>query len=104
MAKPPSAGLKSNHNYYLYNDGKPIRDLVVTVEITKDVVCDDIGFHVQLNANSPLDAQTNWQQYVMGFHPNFKKGKKSLGSVVGASIEYFAKPNSFNRKTDPEPI
>ena len=96
MAPPPGAGLKSNHNYYLYNDGKPILGLVVTIDVTKDIVCDDLGFHVQLNANSPLDAQTNWQQYVMGFNPNFRDGGRSLGPIVGASIEYFAKPNSFN--------
>jgi hypothetical protein len=32
----------------------------------------------------------------MGFHPNYKEGSKSLGSVVGSSIEYFSKPHSFN--------
>jgi hypothetical protein len=96
MAPPPGAGLASNHNYYLYNEGKPILGLVVTIELTKDVVCDDIGFHVQLNANSPLGSQTNWQQYVMGFNPAFKDHGRSLGPVVGSSIEYFSKPNSFN--------
>jgi hypothetical protein len=88
----PKDGLGSNHNYYLYNDGKPIRGLVVTVELTRDVVCDAIGFHVQLNAGSPTDSHTNWQQYVMGFHPNYK----SQGSVVGSLIEYFASPYDFN--------
>lgn len=96
MAPPPGAGLKSNHNYYLYNDGKPIRRLVVTVELTKDVVCDDLGFHVQLNANSPLGSPTHWHQYVMGFNPDFQDRGRSLGPVVGASIEYFSKPHSFN--------
>jgi hypothetical protein len=67
MVPPPRAGLGSNHNYYLYNAGKPIHGLVVTVEITKDIVCDEIGFHIQLNANSPKDdnIHTNYQQYVM---------------------------------------
>lgn len=96
MAPPPGAGLKSNHNYYLYNDGKPIRGLVVTVELTKDVVCDDLGFHVQLNANSPLGSPTHWYQYVMGFNPDFQDRGRSHGPVVGASIEYFSKPHSFN--------
>jgi len=54
---PPHDGLGSNHNYYLYHDGKPIMGLTVTVEIIKDIVCDDIGFHLQLNANSPLDVK-----------------------------------------------
>jgi hypothetical protein len=70
--------------------------LVVTIELTKDVVCDDIGFHVQLNANSLLGSQTTWQQYVMGFNPDFHDNGHSLGPIVGSSIEYFAKPNSFN--------
>jgi hypothetical protein len=96
MAPPPGAGLKSNHNYYLYNDGQPILGLVVTIELTQDVVCDDIGFHVQLNANSPLGSQTKWQQYVMGFNPDFKRKGRSFGPMVGSSIEYFAKPNSFD--------
>jgi hypothetical protein len=96
MAPPPGAGLKSNHNYYLYNDGNPILGLVVTIELTKDIVCDDIGFHVQLNANAPLGSQTHWQQYVMGFNPDFKDHGRSVGPVVGSSIEYFAKPNSFD--------
>ncbi len=93
---PPSAGLGSKDNYYLYNDGNPIHGLIVKVELTKDVVCDNIGFHIQLNANSPTGKQTNWQQYVMGFNPNFVNKGKSLGPVVGSSIEYFSKPNDFD--------
>jgi len=96
MARPPDAGLKSNHNYYFYNDGKPIRGLVVTTELTKDVVCDEVGFHVQLNANSPVGSPTHWHQYVIGFNPNYKDGNRSLGPIVGASIQYFSKPHSFN--------
>jgi hypothetical protein len=100
----PKSGLGSNHNYYLYNDGKPILGLSVFVEITKEVVCDDIGFHLQLNANSPEGVQTNWQQYVMGFHPNYVEHGKSVGSVVGSSIEYFSHPNDFNSKTSHAPL
>jgi hypothetical protein len=78
--------------------------LTVVVEITKDVVCDDIGFHLQLNANSPDGVQTNWQQYVMGFNPNYMKHGKSLGPIIGASIEYFSKPNGFNSHPPVAPI
>jgi hypothetical protein len=94
MVPPPRAGLGSNHNYYLYNGGKPIHGLVVTVEITKDIVCDEIGFHVQLNANSPKDdnIHTNYQQYVMGLQT---KTPKTPDPHVGCSIEYFAKPYDF---------
>jgi hypothetical protein len=95
-APPPKAGLGSNHNYYLYNDGRPILGLVVELKFTKDVVCDDLGFHVQLNANSPNESNihTNWQQYVMGFRPKVPGGLPE--PHVGCSIEYFAKPYSFN--------
>ena len=103
MAPSPGAGLKSNHNYYFYNDGKPILGLVVTTELTKDVVCDDIGFHVQLNANSPIGSPTHWQQYVMGFNPDFKDHGRSIGPVVGASIEYFAKPHHINTSAKDPP-
>jgi hypothetical protein len=94
MVPPPRAGLGSNHNYYLYNGGKPIHGLVVTVEVTKDIVCDEIGFHIQLNANSPKDdnIHTNYQQYVMGFQT---KTSKTPDPHVGCSIEYFAKPYDF---------
>jgi hypothetical protein len=94
MVPPPRAGLGSNHNYYLYNAGKPIHGLVVTVEITKDIVCDEIGFHIQLNANSPKDdnIHTNYQQYVMGLQT---KTPKTPDPHVGCSIEYFAKPYDF---------
>ena len=92
---PPSQRLGSVHNYYLYNGGKPILGLVVTVELTQDVVCDDKGFHIQLNANSPNQSNihTHWQQYVMGFHP---QGPRNPKPYVGCSIEYFAKPYGFN--------
>jgi len=100
---PPQGGLGSKSNYYLYHDGKPIMRLTVAVEITKEVVCDDIGFHLHLNADSPETAQTKWQQYVMGFKPDFKENGKSEGPMVGGSIEYFASPNSFNTKTPPGP-
>jgi hypothetical protein len=96
---PPKEGLRSNHNYYLYNDGKPIHGLVVKIKLTEDVVCDEIGFHVQLNADSPTDSHTNWQQYVMGFNPNYKGGP-----VVGSSIEYFASPYDFNVNPGPETV
>jgi hypothetical protein len=101
---PPQGGLGSKSNYYLYHDGKPIMRLTVAVEITKEVVCDDIGFHLHLNADSPETAQTKWQQYVMGFKPDFKENGKSEGPMVGGSIEYFASPNSFNTKTPPGPV
>lgn len=85
MVPPPRAGLGSNHNYYLYNGGKPIHGLVVTVEVTKDIICDDIGFHIQLNAYSPKDdnIHTVFQQYVMGWAStrNFLSHPRRLSGV-----------------------
>ncbi len=89
----PKGGLGSSSNYYLYNAGNPIHGLVVTVKLTQDVVCDDLGFHIQLNADTADTpaTHTNWRQYVMGFNPN-----KNGGPWLGASIEYFASPYDFN--------
>ena len=98
----PKNGLRSNSNYYLYNGGKPIRGLVVKVKLTQDVVCDNLGFHIQLNADTAkTDAtHTNWRQYVMGFNPNHDGN----GPWIGASMEYFASPYSFNTGSNTTPV
>jgi hypothetical protein len=39
----PPDGLGSNSNYLLYGDGKPLIDVSVTIDITKDMVCQSVG-------------------------------------------------------------
>jgi hypothetical protein len=77
---PPSRGLRSNSNYFLYNGGKPITGLSVVVDVMKDIVAPG-GFTIQLNAYSPPKAVCVFQQYVMGLYRN--------PSAFGWTIETF---------------
>ncbi|HLY54077.1 MAG TPA: hypothetical protein VKS60_00885 [Stellaceae bacterium] len=65
---PPPKNFSSNHNYYIYGGGQPIRGLVVTIEATEDMVS-PIGLNMQLNCYSPAGANNIYQQYCMGFDP-----------------------------------
>lgn len=79
---PPPKDFSSNHNYFIYGGGEPIVGLVVTIEVTEDVVA-PTGMSMQLNANSPKDAGSVYQQYVTGF------GTKTPTLAIGASMENF---------------
>jgi len=59
---PVAQVLVGNSNYHLHSNCSPVTGLVVTTEITKDLVS-DIGFSIQLNGYSPQDANCTWQQY-----------------------------------------
>lgn len=83
LVPPPSAGLTSNNNYFLYSGGNPITGLSVTVEVTKDIVAEN-GINAQLNAYSDASANATWLQYCFGFHTS--AGAKSK---LGWSIEYW---------------
>jgi hypothetical protein len=64
LATPPSAGLKSNSNYFL-NNCSNITGLTVTININGDMKS-DIGFGFQLNAYSAThDNADAAQQYVI---------------------------------------
>jgi hypothetical protein len=67
LASPPHK-FDSNHNYFIYGGGQPIRGLVVTIEVTEDIVA-PIGMSFQLNAYSPANARTVYQQYSTGVDP-----------------------------------
>ena len=62
----PDRGLQGNSNYFISSDGNPIRGLVVTIEVTEDIVAPD-GMGLQLNAYSPSGSNSNWQQYTAVF-------------------------------------
>jgi hypothetical protein len=79
---PPPKDFSSNHNYFIYGGGKPIIGLVVTIEVTEDMVA-PTGMSMQLNCSPPKDADCAWQQYVTGFSPN------NPTLAIGASIENF---------------
>jgi hypothetical protein len=63
---PPSGGLASNSNYFLYAGGNPMQNISVTVDLTQDLLT-NIGFAFQLNAYSPAGATSAWQQYFFSF-------------------------------------
>jgi hypothetical protein len=81
LATPPH-NFDSNHNYFIYGGGQPIVGLVVTIEVTEDMVAPQ-GMSMQLNCNSPKTAGCAYQQYVTGFSPN------TPTLAIGASIENF---------------
>ncbi len=62
---PPPDALASNHNYYLYGGGGPIRGLIVTLDVTEEIFAPD-GFSIQLNGYGPSGASCVWQQYIVG--------------------------------------
>ncbi len=61
---PPSGGLASNSNYFLYAGGNPMQNISVTVDLTQDLLT-NIGFAFQLNAYSPAGATSAWQQVLL---------------------------------------
>jgi hypothetical protein len=62
--KPPADALASNHNYFLFAGGQPIRGLVVTLDVTEEISAPN-GFSVQLNGYGPPSAGAVWQQYIV---------------------------------------
>ena len=73
VVPPPTGGLGSNSNYALFSQCNPILGLVVTIDVTDDIVLDlplsentdDIkGFTFQLNCWSPPGFEDAAQQYV----------------------------------------
>lgn len=84
IAKPP-ADFASNHNYYIYGGGQPIRGLKVTIDVTEDVIA-PTGLNMQLNAYSPKDANCVYQQFCMGMSPKHE-------NRLGWSNENFPSPD-----------
>src|SRR5271156_783359 len=79
-APAPAAGLGSTSNYILYSDCESLLGVSVTINVTQDIVCESasgsttgsniIGFGFQLNAYSPVNAPTAWQQYAVAVWGN----------------------------------
>ena len=62
---PQPNQLGSNHNYYFFAGGQPIRGIVVTLEVTEELFAPE-GVGLQLNGYGPQGAGCAWQQYVVG--------------------------------------
>jgi len=76
---PVPKHFSSNHNYYIYGGGQPLRGLTVTVAITEDLVA-PTGISLQLNAYAPVgDDHSIYQQYVTGLSPKQTPYLRGLG-------------------------
>ena len=77
----PGAGLGSNSNYILDSNCNAITGLVVTINVGQDIVAQSSsgstkGFGFQLNAYSPKNEKSAWQQYVIALF-----GSEVIGAV-----------------------
>jgi len=79
-AKPPH-NFSSNNNYFIWGGGQPIVGLVVTVEVTEDMVA-PTAMSMQLNGSGMTTADCDYQQYVTNFDPTV-----SPTLMVQASME-----------------
>ena len=61
---PPRSGLGSNSNYILYSNCRSLLGVSVSICVTEDIVS-NIGFGFQLNAYSPKNQTSAWQQYLI---------------------------------------
>ena len=87
---PPASGLGSNSNYILYSDCNSILDLTITIHLTQDLVWQSSsglpdGFTLQLNAYSPHNQVSGWQQYVIAMHDEWMEGQIETWTVEGSS-------------------
>jgi len=76
---PPAGGFGSDHNYFLYSYCNPIKNLIVTIEVTQNIV-GNIGCSFQLNGYSPANASCVWQQY--GFVVNLSGPTPQLQGFI----------------------
>ena len=88
---PPAAGLGSNSNYILANNCNPLLGLTITIEVTEDIVCQSAsgpttGFGFQLNAYSPKNELSAWQQYVIALFEAELIGAVDNWPVSGPNI------------------
>ena len=95
----PASGLGSNSNYILYSSCKPLIDLSITVNVTQDIVWqsasgDTKGFSFQLNAYSPKNELSAWQQYCIAL---FDIVGLSGGALIGSVDNWpVSGPNIIN--------
>jgi hypothetical protein len=69
---PPPSDFSSNRNYLMYGGGQPIRGLRVTIDVDKDIVAPG-SMSMQLNCNSPANANCVYQQYCTNYGPTSDK-------------------------------
>jgi len=82
----PVWGLGSNSNYILYSNCNPLINLSVTIDVTEDIVSESasgpvIGFGFQLNAYSPPNETSAFQQYLIALWSTPSGGGELVGGV-----------------------
>jgi hypothetical protein len=91
VVPPPLGGLGSLSNYVLSSQCNHIIGLVVTIDVTQDIVLrssanadDYTGFTFQLNCYSPPDFTDAWQQYIFSLlNPVFPRfGSAQLNACI----------------------
>ena len=85
-APPPASGLGSNSNYLLYSNCNPLINLSVTIDVTEDIVSESasgpvIGFGFQLNAYSPPNETSAYQQYLIALWSTPSGGGELVAGV-----------------------
>src|SRR5208283_3490543 len=89
---PPSAGLGSNSNYILYSGCGSLTDVSVTIDVAQAIIGQSVsggtttGFGFQLNAYSPKNEKSAWQQYVMAVFGTEIVGAVDNWPVTGNNI------------------
>jgi hypothetical protein len=95
----------SNSNYILDNGCNPITGLAVTIQVTQDIVCQSAsgsttGFGFQLNAYSPRNWYSAWQQYVIAIFGSEIVGAVDNWPLSGPNIinHFFNLASTLNAK------
>jgi hypothetical protein len=81
QAAAPPPNFSSNRNYFIWGGGQPIVGLVVTVDVTEDMVA-PAAMSMQLNCSGMATDDCDYQQYVTNFDPTV-----SPTLMVQASME-----------------
>jgi hypothetical protein len=87
----PFPGYGSNFNQILYSGCNPLLGVSVRFDITEAVVCNatsgpTTGFGFQLNAYSPKNEKSAWQQYVLSLFGNQVVGAVDNWPLSGDNI------------------
>jgi hypothetical protein len=88
---PSPSGFGSNSNQILFSSCKPLQGVSVTIAVTEEIVCRAAsgptkGFSFQLNAYSPKNEKSAWQQYIISLFGNTVVGAVDNWPLIGDNI------------------
>ena len=84
-------GFGSNSNQILFSSCNPLQGVSVTIAVTEEIVCraasgPTTGFGFQLNAYSPKNEKSAWQQYVISLFGDTVVGAVDNWPLTGNNI------------------